>query len=150
MSGTVTAYFKHEHGDNPVILKTAADVDALVDAMLTEDFDNSVAALYSDARPLMDSGLPDHELRISIYAEAKVGGIRYAGDDGTSPGTWYAAGQESQREEVFYLYMTHDEGWPRDSEVSIEQIRRAVMEFVENGGGRPPSFKWTTWPEHVV
>jgi hypothetical protein len=46
--------------------------------------------------------------------------------------------------------MTHDEGWPRDSEVSIEQGRAAIKEFVANDGGRPASFEWKAWPENVV
>jgi Immunity protein Imm1 len=146
MSGTVTAYFKHGHGDNPVVLRTVEDADALVDALLNEEFDNSVAALYSNARPEMDSGYPDHELRVAIFAEANVGGIRYAGDDGASPGTWYVPGRKSQRDEVFYLYMTHDESWPRNSEVSIDDVRAAVKEFVANGGDRPASFEWVAWP----
>ena len=142
----VEAYFKHGHGDNPVVLQTTADADALVDAMLLEDFDNSVAALYADARPLK-SELPDHELRIAINAEGKVGGLRYAG--GETGDVTYVAGQTSTREEMFYLYMTHDEGWPKDSEVAIEQVRQAVREFVEGDGARPQSFEWKEWPNGV-
>lgn len=150
MTGTVTAYFKHEHGDNPMVLRSAQDADALIDAMLKEEFGNSVAALYADDRPPMESGVPDHELRIAIYAEAKVGGVRYAGDDGSETGSWYASGQASQRDEVFYYYMTHDEGWPQDSEVSIEDVRAAVKGFLESGGSRPSSKEWKAWPEHVA
>lgn len=143
MSGTTTAYFTHDHGDNPVILRTADNVDTLVDAMLQETATNSVAALYADDRPLR-SDLPDHELRIAINAEAKVGGIRYAGGD--SDGTWYVPGQTSARDEVFYYYMGHDEGWPQDSEVPIEQVRAAIKDFVARDGSRPSAFDWSVWP----
>ena len=148
MTNTVRAFYKN--GEGPALLDTADDVDALIDAVLAEPFENSVIALYSTARPLMESGVPDHELRIAIYAEGKVGGIRYAGDDGTSEGSWYVPGQASQREEVFYYYQGHDQGWPQDSEVSVEQVREAVREFVEGDGARPTGSEWAEWPEGVA
>jgi hypothetical protein len=39
MSVRIKAYYKHSHGENPVILETAQDADALVDAMLGEEFE---------------------------------------------------------------------------------------------------------------
>ena len=147
MSVMIKAYFKHGHGENPVILETAQDADALVDALLSEDFDNSVAALYADTRTRVNPDYPDHELRIAWFAEGKVGGIRYAGGD--SKDVTYVPGKTSEREEVFYNYMHHDEGWPVDSEVSIEQIRQAVREFVEGNGARPTGLEWIGWPEGV-
>jgi hypothetical protein len=142
----VSAYYTHDH-DKGVTLRTAEDADALVDDLLTQPFANSVAALYADTRPESPSGYPDHELRIAIDAEAKVGGIRYAGGD-TSDVT-YVPGSTSAREEMFYLYMSHDEGWPQDSAVGLDQVRRAVREFVEGNGARPESFEWRQWPEGV-
>jgi len=144
MANTVRAFYKN--GEGPTLIDTPADIDALVDAVLAETFENSVITLYSTTRPLMDSGVPDHELRVAIFAEAKVGGIRYAGDDGTNEGSWYVPGQVSQREEVFYFYQGHDQGWPQDSEVSIEEVRQAVREFVDGNGARPGSFEWREWP----
>lgn len=147
MTNTVRAFYKN--GEGPVLIDTPDDVDALIDAVLAEPFENSVIALYSTARPLMESGVPDHELRIAIYAEGKVSGIRYAGDDGKDEGSWYVPGGVSEREEAFYYYQGHDQGWPHDSEVSIEQARQAVREFVEQDGARPSGFEWAEWPEGV-
>jgi hypothetical protein len=147
MPNTVEAFYTN--ADEPILIETPEDVDALIDAVLAEPFANSIVTLYSTARPLMESGVPDHEMRVAIHAEAKVGGIRYAGDDGTDEGSWYVPGAVSPREEVFYYYCGHDQGWPTDSEVSIEQVRRAVREFVEGSGARPGSFEWREWPESV-
>jgi Immunity protein Imm1 len=58
-------------------------------------------------------------------------------------------GKTSEREEVVYNYMHHDEGWPQDSEVSLEQIRQAVREFVEGNGARSAGLEWTEFPEGV-
>lgn len=147
MPNTVEAFYKNV--DAPTLIETPEDVDALIDAVLAEPFANSVIALYSTARPLMESGVPDHEMRVAIYAEAKVGGIRYAGDDATREGSWYVPGQVSQRDEVFYYYCGHDQGWPQDSEVSIEQVRAAVKEFVANDGSRPTALAWKDWSADV-
>ncbi|MEU4604035.1 Imm1 family immunity protein [Kribbella sp. NPDC023972] len=147
MSVRIKAYYKHGHGDDPVILETPQDADALVDALTSEDFDNSVAALYAGTRARVNPDYPDHELRIAWFAEGKVGGIRYAGGD--SKDVTYVQGKTSEREEVFYNYMHHDEGWPQDSEVGIEQVRQAVREFVEGNGSRPQSFEWRRWPQGV-
>ncbi|MFI5708969.1 Imm1 family immunity protein [Kribbella sp. NPDC051620] len=145
MANTVRAFYKN--GEGPTLIDTPADVDALIDAVLAEPFENSVITLYSTARTLMESGVPDHEMRIAIFAEAKVGGIRYAGDDGTTEGSWYVPGQPSRREEVFYYYQGHDQGWPQDSEVTIDQVRQAVREFIQTAGERPAGFEWKNWPE---
>jgi hypothetical protein len=142
----VSAYYTHDH-DKGVILRTAADADALVDELLRQPFDNSVAALYADTRPKAASGYPDHELRIAIDIEANIGGIRYTGGD--SDATAYVAGATSEREEMFYLYMSHDEGWPKDSAVTFDQVRQAVKEFIEGNGTRPTGFEWREWPEGV-
>lgn len=90
-----------------------------------------------------------HVLRVALHPDAKVGGIRYVGDDGTDEGSWYVPRQVSQREEVFYYYAGHEQGWPQDSEVSIDQVRQAVREFVTGDGARPQSFEWRDWPEGV-
>jgi hypothetical protein len=143
----VEAFFRHEHDENPVVLTSADDADGLVDALLAETFDYSVATLYADGRPLM-AGLPDHEMRIAINAKSEVGGIRYAGGDDQD--VKYVPGAVSEREEMFYVYATNGEAWPKDSEVTIEQVRRAVKEFIEGNGARPASFEWREWPERVV
>ncbi len=145
----VEAYFKHGHGDSPVILTSASDADALVDALLAEPFDNSVAALYDLDRPCVPAApdVPDHELRIAIDSRTNVGGICYTGGD--TDGTAYVPGATSQREEMFYVYMSHGEAWPKDSEVSIEQVRQAVKDFIEGNGARPAGFEWREWPDNA-
>jgi hypothetical protein len=133
----VEAYFRHEHGADPVILRNADDADRLVDALLAEPFENSVATLYAMSRPLLPSGVPDHEMLIAVNAEDGVGGLRYMGD-----GTWYAEGAASRHEEVYYLYMGHDRDFPRDSEISIDLVRLAVKEFLATNGERPTVVGW--------
>jgi hypothetical protein len=133
----VEAYFRHEHDDDPVILRNADDADRLVDALLAEPFDNSVATLYALSRPMLPSGVPDHEMLIGVNAEDGVGGLRYMGG-----GTWYAAGATSRHEEVYYRYTGHERDFPRDSEISIDLVRLAVKEFLATNGERPTVVGW--------
>lgn len=148
---SLNVFYKQEHSDQPFVVHTVEDVDALVDALLQEPLEeHSIAALYVRERPALPSGFPDHELRVAVNAETKVGGLRYTGTDGTNDGTWYAAGAQSERDEVWYCYMGHDEDFPQDSEVGIEQVRAAVKEFLLSGGTRPESLEWTSTSEDVA
>lgn len=135
---TVKAYYRDEHGDNPVRIDTTDDLDALVDALLAEPYENSVAALYVNGRR-NDAGVPDHELLVAVNHEDKVGGLRFMGDGGT----YFSAGQPSRHDEVVYYYMGSDREFPHASEISIEALREAVKTFLTNGGHRPTGVDWT-------
>jgi hypothetical protein len=150
MTYTIGAYYRHEHNRNPVILTSNEDVDQLIDALLGETFHHTMAALYVRERPKTDQGLPDHNFRIGIDPERKLGSLKFAGTvDGTT-GVWYAAGQTPQHDEVFYEYAGHPEDFPLDSEVSLDLIRAAVKEFLATGGDRPASVEWMVWPSDVA
>ncbi|MEU4197673.1 Imm1 family immunity protein [Kribbella sp. NPDC026611] len=133
----VKAYYKHEHGDQPQRLETAADVDQLIDGLLTEDYSNSVAALYVEGR-LNAAGVPDHELLVAINnQDGDVGALRYMG----GAGTYYTKGVSHADTDPTYYYTGSGREFPADSELPIQQIRRAVQEFVA-GGQRPGSVAW--------
>lgn len=145
MSHSIEAYYRHEHDDRPVVIRTEADIDQLVDDLLAESFDHTQAALYLAERPLTEQGYPDHDFRVGINAERKVGGLKFAGPVDGSAGVWYAAGEQSQHSEVSYEYAGHPEEFPLDSELSLDQIRDAVKEFLRSGGERPTSVEWRAW-----
>jgi hypothetical protein len=135
---TVKAYYRHEHGDEPVLVETAADADALVDALLAEPYDNSVAALYVEGR-LNEAGVPDHELLVAVNHEDKVGGLRFMGDGGT----YFSAGSPSRHDEVVYYYMGSEREFPHASEIPVDVVKQAVRDFLENQGHRPTGVAWT-------
>ncbi len=135
---TLVAYWRHEHSQRPAVARTRADVDDLIDRLLAEPFDHSVAALYVVQRPLNRVGLPDHELRIAVDAAADLGGLRYMG----GPGTWYSAGAGSRYEHVCYHHMGWAAPFPRDSELPVHRLCAAVHEFLTTGGGRPTCVDW--------
>jgi hypothetical protein len=146
MSHTIEAYFRHEHDGEPVVLRTDADVDQLVDDLLAESFDHTMAALYLTERPLTEQGYPDHDFRVGINAERNLGGMKFAGTIDGAAGVWYAVGTASQHDEVVYEYAGHPETLPIDSELPLELISEAVKEFLRSGGERPGSIQWRAWP----
>ncbi|TDO51496.1 immunity protein Imm1 of predicted polymorphic toxin system [Kribbella sp. VKM Ac-2527] len=99
-----------------MILRTEADVDQLVDALLTESCDHTMAALYLAERPTTDQGYPDHDFRVGINAKRKVGGLKFAGTSDGTTGVWYAMTDRPQAADVFYEYAGHPEDFPSDSE----------------------------------
>ncbi|HET6294187.1 MAG TPA: Imm1 family immunity protein [Kribbella sp.] len=144
---TYTARANHKRGqsNSPAQITGPQDIDALILELSTDDGDNTIAGIYINERPATAQGLPDHELRIAIDGERKVGAIRYmSGDD-----AWYAVGQKSNLDEVLYFYMGHDEQYPQDSEITLDEIRTATNEFLASGGERPMSPTWSEWPPHL-
>jgi hypothetical protein len=144
---TYTARANHKQGQSngPVQITGPRDVDALILDLFNDDGDNTIAGIYINERPATAQGLPDHELRIAIDGERKVGAIRYmSGND-----AWYAVGQVSNRDEVLYFYMGHDEQYPQDSETTVDEIRAATNEFLASGGDRPTSPTWSEWPSNL-
>lgn len=141
MEHTVEAYFRHGHGEHPVLVSTDDEMDALVDQLLAEPFENSIAACYSLDRPFNAAGVPDHELYLAVNAKAGVGSLSYTGER-----VWYSQGTPSNRDEVFYCYMGNDTDFPHDSEVSIGLLRQAAKEFLTNGGNRPTCVTWQADP----
>jgi hypothetical protein len=145
MSYSIEAYYRHEHDDRPVVLRTDNDVDQLVDHLLAETSDQPMAALYLIERPLTEQGYPDHDFRVGINAKRRLGGLKFAGVIDGAAGVWYAAGSAQQDKEVFYEYAGHPEALPGDSELPLDQIRMAVKEFLGSGGERPASIEWRAW-----
>ncbi|GAB3936241.1 hypothetical protein GCM10029976_047690 [Kribbella albertanoniae] len=148
MTYTVRAFYKQDQQPSPAIVSSPDDIGALIDAVLNEPPTNSVIAMYIAERPKTEHDMPDHELRVAINQEAKVGGLRYSGPADGAAGVWYAASRDSERDEVFYYYMGHDEGWPQDSEISLDELRSAVSTFLASGE-RPSGIEWTEWPADV-
>ncbi len=146
MTYTAKAYFRHGHGEAPVMIETVDDVDALVEALAADPF-NSVAAVYVDQRTLTEQGFPDHSLRIAVYGEGKVGGLRYT----SGMESWYAVGVESRRDEgALYNHMENLEGFPLDSELELDVLVAAAKQFLMSGGERPDGVEWAVWPADQV
>ncbi|GIG89128.1 Imm1 family immunity protein [Plantactinospora endophytica] len=142
MTGKVTAYYLHEHGDGPVVVRTPGEMDRLIDDLLTQPFDNSVCTMYSSARPDRPNGFPDHEFAVAVNLEDAVGGLWFTGDGAS----WYTLGGPSRHDQVFYYYMESERDFPHDSEIPLDLVRQAAQEFLVTGGQRPTCVSWQRMP----
>jgi hypothetical protein len=138
MMPRAVAYYLPDHGDNPVLLRTVRDIDVLIAELLDQSFDYSVAAIYSTGRPSNPEGLPDHELLLAVDRFDRVGALRHSQAD-----TATAMGVPSTHDEVVYYYMGNLLEFPAGSDLPLETIREAVVEFLRTGS-RPTMVDWVT------
>ncbi|MGC4942444.1 Imm1 family immunity protein [Kribbella sp. DT2] len=147
MSFTARAYYQHGHDDNPVVITTAEDAQALVDVMLRQPVENSTAALYIAERPRHEIGVPDHELRFGILPNRKLGSIRYV----NGLDAWYAVGAQDGPDPVSYQYMGHEELFPADSLVGLDVLVAVITDFLAAGAEyRPNGARWASWPDEAL
>jgi hypothetical protein len=132
------AQYRPVHGDEPEILSSPEDVDALVDRLLAEDFDHTIAALYLVERPLMPAGVPDHEFLLAVDPQLQVGALMFR----DASGNWASLGSADGRTEVHYSLMGNDTAFPPYSDIPLDDVRCASKEFLASGGQRPASVRW--------
>ncbi|MEH0579110.1 MULTISPECIES: Imm1 family immunity protein [Streptomyces] len=131
------AYYRREHGDNPVLLQSESDVDALIDALLLSRPSENLAALHSLERPLMPAGVPDHELMVGADGDLQVGVLSFMDD-----GNFVSLDSSEGRGEISYSIMGNATEFPNYSEIPISLVRQAVKEFLSSGGQRPTCVQW--------
>jgi len=142
MSFTARGYYLHEHDESPVEIRTADDVRGLLDAMLTQPKESSVVTLYIAERPKLDIGGADHELRIGVLADRKVGSVSFiSGKD-----RHYAKGL-ADPDPIRYQYAGHLDLFPADSLVDLDVLLTVAADFLASGAERlPDGAEWASWP----
>ncbi len=135
---TAKAYYKRGHGADPVLVNDAEAVDRLIDELVNESWENSVAAVYVDGR-LNQAGVPDHELLVAVdYEDKTMGALRYMGGDGT----YFSNGGGNDDTTVLYYYMGSDREFPRTAILPIADVCAAVKEFLSSDGELPTGVEW--------
>ncbi|GAA2838601.1 Imm1 family immunity protein [Kribbella solani] len=130
MTFTISAYFGSDGYEMPV--ETEAGVSNFIAHLLAEakkDADNNLAALYINERPKNERGLPDHEIRVGINPKLSAAALGFTDVDGS----FYAQGKRDGDADVPYFSEGHDESFPPDSVVTVELIRKAIMEMLTTG-----------------
>ncbi|MDQ0989392.1 Imm1 family immunity protein [Streptomyces sp. V3I7] len=135
--GRVQAYYRREHGDNPVLLQNPSDVDALIDALLASRSSENLAALHSLDRSLVPAGVPDHELLIGADGDRQVGVLGFMDD-----ANFVSLGPSKGEGDISYSIMGNVTEFPISSEIPIALVRQAVKEFLSTGGQRPVCVQW--------
>jgi len=135
MAHHVQAYYLPSHRDNPEVLSSPEDVDALVDRLLDEPIEHSLASLYVAERQCPGEMFPDHELNLGVDRNLKVGALKYADPDGN----WATLGTTDGG---YYCLMGTETPFPPNANLPLDLVRQAVKEFLASGGQRPTSVRW--------
>ncbi|THV23553.1 Imm1 family immunity protein [Glycomyces paridis] len=132
---SVRAYFRPGHAETPLLAATAAELGGIIDDLLVQPYEFSMANLYIAERESED---PVVELSVGLDPERGVGSLQFLSGEGR----WFSKGRTSTYDEVVYCYYGSGCAYPRDSEVTVDAVRSAVAQFLETDGERPSSVDW--------
>ncbi len=135
MVAKLEAWFDVDH-DGPTTVTTAAELDAVLDAVAGWSGPNTVQLTLAGQpeRGLLDVGLD---------AEHGHGVLYYAGP--TVPDGCCTKGPHTADEVPLYYYMGSDTEFPADAEIPLDEVRLAAYEWMTSGGERPTSVQWQPW-----
>ncbi|WP_326768051.1 Imm1 family immunity protein [Streptomyces sp. NBC_01591] len=132
------AYYREQHADEPSVVRTPEDVDALIDALATGPEFENLAVLHSSERELLPSGFPDHEFMVGADGKRQVGVLSFMDEKSfVSLGSSGSSGVE-----VSYFVVENPTEFPATAEIPLALVRQAVKEFLSSGGRRPACVQW--------
>lgn len=122
--------------EDPTIIRTAAELDAVLDTMATWQGPNTVQLLIDGdpMRAILDVGL---------YAAHACGALFYSGE--VSPNGCASHGPDTADPLPIYYYMGSDTEYPASAEIPLADVRRAAHEYMSTGGERPTGIQWQPW-----
>ncbi|MGY3340749.1 hypothetical protein ACVW0K_006848 [Streptomyces filamentosus] len=144
MTETVKAEASYEpsHCETPVAIRTAEDVDRMIDALTDagspDDLCGTLAQVFSLERERLDGGHFDHELIVGVESTTGFGVLTFMDENGN----FATAGSPDTREEPIYILMDHRRELPEHCEIPVGLVRAATKEFLETGGKRPTCVEW--------
>ncbi|MFJ2899228.1 Imm1 family immunity protein [Streptomyces sp. NPDC087218] len=138
MGGEVEAYYRGQHADEPSVVRTPEDVDALIDALAAGSEFENLAVLHSLERELLPSGFPDHEFMVGVDGKRQVGVLSFVDEK-----DFFSLGSSgSRRAEVVYFVVENPTEFPVTAEIPLALARQAAKEFLSSGGLRPTCVQW--------
>lgn len=132
---SVRAYYRPGHAESPLIAATAEELGRIIDDLLEQPYEFSMANLYIAERETED---PIVELSVGVDSDRGVGSLQYLSGEGR----WFSKGHTSTYDEVVYCHYGEGCAYPRDSELPVEALRAAAAEFLSTDGDRPGSVAW--------
>lgn len=119
-------------GDPAIMLDTADDVERFVDQVAQASAGQQVSSMVEvsfagdDDAPMLNVGIG-----------ASTGFVHWLDDDAVM-----SVGDASRAGTITYDYAGHPAEVPASAEVSLDDVRRAVREYLLTGGGRPTGVAW--------
>ncbi|HWE88064.1 MAG TPA: Imm1 family immunity protein [Pseudonocardiaceae bacterium] len=129
------AWFDPEN-DDPTIVHTAAELDAVLDEIAGWDGPNIVELLIDGdpGRAILDVGMDTKNNRGTLY---------YSGEPHRRG--CFSRGTAVSDTEILYYYMDSDTEYPADAEIPLAIARQAAHEYMATGGRRPTCVAWQPW-----
>ncbi|MEU1277643.1 Imm1 family immunity protein [Streptomyces sp. NPDC005805] len=138
----VQVYYSERHADDPAMVYSPEDVDALIESLAFGDEDETMAFLQSLQRELLPSGFPDHQFLVGADGARGVGVVSFVDES-----NYVSIGASKVRDgEVVYHIAGHSREFPADAEIPLPLVREAVKEFLLSGGQRPTCIEWQEEP----
>ena len=128
-------YYARGHGDNPITVATADDVDALIERVCAESAENAPILMEVHI-----SGDP-YSQGLDVGVVGDHGALRYSGRDWPE-GVYSTGDGPTDGEPLHYFYMDTDTEFPSNADVPLATIRKAVLEFLATNGARPTCVEW--------
>ncbi|WP_176740295.1 Imm1 family immunity protein [Streptomyces sp. Ncost-T10-10d] len=134
----VQVYYCVQHADEPLVIRTPEDVDALIDALATGPEFENLAILHSSERELLPSGFPDHEFMVGADGKRQVGVLSFMDEK-----NFVSLGSSgSNGGEVAYFVAGNPTEFPSAAEIPLALVCQAAKEFLSSGGRRPTCVQW--------
>lgn len=118
---------------DPTIVKTAQDLDAVLDAVIPGTIAQLLILDDPDGHGVLDVGLDTRTGR---------GVVRYFG--GEPEGTFGSLGVEAgnTNDDLVYHYMGSSSHFSATEEIPLTECRKAAHEYMQTNGERPASITW--------
>lgn len=123
--------------DEPTIINTAAELDAVLDTVASWDGPHIVELLVAD-----DPGFAIFD--VAVDGKRDRGALYYSARNRE---TWFSQGPDTAEETPIYHYMGSPTEFPADAEIPLAEVRRAAHAYRHGGGQRPPGVNWQPRPE---
>jgi hypothetical protein len=126
------AWFNPDN-DAPAMIRTAAELDAMLDEVAAWDGPNIVQLLIDGdpGRAILDIGMDRQKDR---------GTLDYSGE-GHRHGCFSRVTTKAENHVVYY-YMDSDTEYPVDAEIPLATARQAAHEYLATAGQRPTCLEW--------
>ncbi|WP_433262554.1 Imm1 family immunity protein [Actinosynnema sp. CS-041913] len=129
--------------EEPTTLTTAAELDDVLDRVAA--WGHRALIEFRLAEPA-DKNARQLALSAGLHGASDRGTLIYS----SPAGVWFSKASPGPEwepaERILYYYMSADTEYPPDSEIPLDLVRRAVHDYMTNGGQQPSGPDWHTPP----
>lgn len=143
--GTISfrAEYLPRHGDSPIFPSSGLELAALVDEMNSFHNENCdyLTIFVTDS-----DGSHNAQMGVGIRAGDSVGSLYYVGPEGD----FYSSGPQVSDEPVAYYDFGNERLFAPNSQISLDAVKRALVQLYDSDGARPSSVEWQEWQGWIV